>query len=243
MNSTTEGEPILESSRPRERPAHLRTPSTPAARRHSGEGAAVRAPSAASVRAQEHAAERAGKVQKLLRHRLTAPEKRTVKRIQAQRAEWLRPADPAARPSSDLVRARILQMLREDRGLTQGLHHPDSYDVLATWLVDEALSGRTAAEIIGLFLREVGAMERPEHSAPRVKTALRLLNEVLYGDVQSGPVPQGVREFRLEKRDGGLQIVGLLRVGADEERVRAACAAVLAFARHGDVDVRLVSRG
>jgi hypothetical protein len=238
IHSTSEGEP--ETSRPRPRPVHL-SPSTPVGRRISGEGAALRTPpqTVTPVRA-DHAADRSGKVQRLLRHRLTSPEKRTVKRIQAQRAEYFEPL--GERPSLDLVRAKVLQMLRDDRGLQQGGLNADAYELLAGWLVDDALSGRPAAEIVGLFLREVGAMERPELSAPRVKSALRALNEVLYGDAQDGPIPLGVREFRLEKRDGGLQIVGILRNGADEARVRAACQRALVDANLRDVDVRLVSR-
>lgn len=234
MHSTSEGEPILEP-RPREREVHLLTPVT---RRVSGDGAP---PRATPVRTREHATERTGRVERLLRHRLTSPEKRTVKRVQAQRLDWFAVGAPG-RSSRDLVSQRVLEMLREDRGLQRGLDGGAAWDQLTDWLLDEALAGRTAAEIIGLYLRETGAMERPELSAPRVKNALRVLNEVLYGDLQAGPIPQGVREFRLEKRDGGLQIVGLLRAGADEVEVGAACRATLAAAEHEDVDVRLVSR-
>lgn len=176
---------------------------------------------------------------KLLRHQLTSPEKRTVKRVQALRVDYFTAIE---RPSLDLVKSKILQMIRDDRGLQQGLTNADAFEHMAQWLVDENLAGRTGAEIIGLFLREVGAMERPELSAPRVKAALRVLNEVLYGDQQGGPIPQGVREMRLEKRDGGLQIVGVLRAGSDETMVRAACMAELKACGYADVDVRLVSR-
>ena len=48
--------------------------------------------------------------------------------------------------------------------------------------------------------------------------------------------------MRLEKRDGGMQIVGVLRTGADENTVRAACVAALKACGYNDVDVRLVSR-
>ncbi len=200
----------------------------------SGDGPAIRPPPVA-----QPAAPVVAPVHRLLRHRLTSPEKRTVKRIQATRVELFTALE---RPSQDLVRSRILQMLREDRGLQQGLPSAESYDILAGWLTDDALSGRTAAELVGLFLREIGAMERPELSAPRVKAALRVLNEVLYGDQQDGAIPQGVRELRLEKRDGGLQIVGVLRAGADESRVRQACREALRASSYPDVDVRLVSR-
>jgi hypothetical protein len=69
-----------------------------------------------------------------------------------------------------------------------------------------------------------------------------VLNEVLYGDRQDGAIPQGVRELRLEKRDGGLQIVGVLRAGAEEASVHASCLEVLQRANYHDVDVRLVTR-
>lgn len=244
-HSTVEGEP--ENSKPTPRPERPdvavlhRTPTmTPAIKRTSGEGAPLRQPTAvrASPVAQEHQADRNVRVNRLLRHKLTSPEKRTVKRIQAQRAEYFAAEE---RPSLDLVKSRILQMLRDDRGLKEGLQDAEAYEMLTKWLVDDTLSGRTAAEIVGLFLREVGAMERPELSAPRVKAALRLLNEVLYGVDQSSAIPQGIREFRLEKRDGGLQVVGVLRTGADEMSVRKACAKALANG-YGDVDVRLISR-
>lgn len=241
-HSTIEGEP--ETSKPTHRPdvAVLhRTPTmTPAIKRVSGEGAPLRTPTAAQpvARAQEHAADRQVRMNKLLRHKLTSPEKRTVKRIQAQRVEYF---GAEQRPSLDIVKSRILQMLRDDRGLKAGLNDAEAYEMLTKWLVDDTLSGRTAAEIVGLFLREVGAMERPELSAPKVKAALRVLNELLYGTEQGSPIPSGIREFRLEKRDGGLQIVGVMRTGADEAVVRKACQKALANG-YADVDVRLISR-
>lgn len=239
-SSTIEGDP--ETSKPRERPPVLhRTPTmTPAIKRVSGEGAPLRQPTAAAVapaRMQDHTADRQVRVGRLLRHKLTSPEKRTVKRIQAQRVEWFGSERVA---EVDLVKSRVLAMLREDRGLKAGIDSVEAYETLTTWLVDDALSSRTAAEVIGMFLREVGAMERPELSAPRVKAALRVLNEVLYGPDQSSAIPQGIREFRLEKRDGGLQVVGVLRTGADELSVRKACAKALANS-YGDVDVRLIA--
>jgi hypothetical protein len=230
MHSTAEGEPILEPhGRPRERPIQARRVPQPG--RISQDGP--------PVQEQKHVEERAGKVHRLLRHRLTSPEKRTVKRIEAQRSELFGGSAP---PSVDVVRARILAQLRDDRGLKQGIQSAEAYALLSQWLVDESLCGRAAAEIIGLFLREVGAMERPELSAPRVKAALRVVNEVLFGDDQDAPIPLGVREFRLEKRDGGLQIVAHLRAGADEASVAASCRKVLDAAGYKDVDVRLVSR-
>lgn len=244
-HSTVEGEP--ENSKPSPRPErpdlavlHRPPPMPPAIKRTSGDGAPLRQPTAArpAPPAQEHQEDRGARVNRLLRHKLTSPEKRTVKRIQAQRVEYFAAEE---RPSLDLVKARILQMLRDDRGLKEGLQDAEAYEMLTKWLVDDTLSGRTAAEIVGLFLREVGAMERPELSAPRVKAALRLLNAVLYGVDQSNAIPQGIRELRLEKRDGGLQVVGVLRTGADEMSVRKACAKALANG-YRDVDVRLISR-
>src|SRR5262245_60088765 len=77
MHSTAEGEPIIESARLRERPEHARR--TPQPGRMSAEGAPV-------VEAK-HLEDRTGKVHRLLRHRLTSPEKRTVKRVEALRSE------------------------------------------------------------------------------------------------------------------------------------------------------------
>jgi hypothetical protein len=236
MRTTTiEGEP--ESSKPRERSPSM----TAAIKRASGEGVALHA-ATAPVHVQDHTHEREARVGRFLRHRLTSPEKRTVKRIQAQRVDpFFAARHGMDRPALELKKARILHMLRDDRGLKAGLRSADAYEALATLLVNPALAERSAAEIIGLFLRHVGAMERPKLKAPRVKAALRLLNEVLYGSDQSSAIARSVREFRLEKRDGGIQIVGLLRAGSDEPSVMQACLNVLAKA-YRDVDVRLLAR-
>lgn len=234
MSKSLEGE--AESSQPRERPTFLRTATmTPASKRASGEGAPVRVLAVAPARVQDHSEDRQVRVGRLLRHKLTSPEKRTVKRIQAQRVEHFL---DSTRPGLELVKARVLGLLREDRGLQAGIDKPEAYQQLTGWLVDEAMSERTAAEVIGLFLREVGAMERPALSAPRVKAALRLLNEQLYGSDLSAAIPQGIREFRLEKRDGGLQIVGVLRAGAVETSVLRACTKVCGEG----IDIRLIAR-
>lgn len=245
MHSTAEGEPIAEpfplseSGRPRPRPI----PSSPArvtggepqrVGRSSGDGPAARSAPLATP-----AAPKASQLQRFLRHRLTSPEKRTVKRIEALRNELFAGTSP---PSLDLARSKILTMLRDDRGLAEGLASAEAYDHLASWLVDETLSGRQTSEIVGLYLREVGAMERPELSAPRVKAALRLLNETLFGDDQSSVLAAGVREFALEKRDGGLQVVAQLRATADEVVVMDAARKVLRERGYQDVDLRAVRR-
>lgn len=246
MHSTAEGEPIAEpsslseSGRPRPRPiTSLPARSTGGepqrVGRSSGDGPALRGAPVAPATAPP----RAGHLQRFLRHRLTSPEKRTVKRIEALRNELFAGTSP---PSLDLARSKILSMLRDDRGLAEGLSRPEAYEHLANWLVDETLSGRQAAEIVGLYLREVGAMERPELSAPRVKAALRLLNEVLFGDDQAGVLAVGVREFCLEKRDGGLQVVAQLRTNADEAVVLDTARRVLRERGYHDVDVRAVRR-
>lgn len=249
MHSTAEGEPVadlhphanLERPRPRTPLAAsgARTTGGDSQRvgRTSGDGPVTR--SAPLLQAQEPTPTKSGQLQRFLRHRLTSPEKRTVKRIEALRTELFAGTSP---PSPDLARAKILAMLREDRGLSSGLNNADAYELLANWLVDETLAGRQAAEIVGLFLREVGAMERPELSAPRVKAALRVLNEVLFGDDQAGALAVGVREFGLEKRDGGLQVVAHLRTTADEAGVLEASRAILRERGYSDVDVRAVRR-
>ena len=247
MHSTAEGEPIADTNpqsdlgRPRPRPTQTGTPP----RATGGEGQRVGrtsgdGPAARSAQVLPAAAPaRPGQLQRFLRHRLTSPEKRTVKRIEALRTELFAGTSP---PSADLAHAKILSMLREDRGLAGGLDNADAYQLLANWLVDETLAGRAAAEIVGLFLREVGAMERPELSAPRVKAALRVLNEVLFGDDQAGALAVGVREFGLEKRDGGLQVVAHLRTTADEAGVLEAARTVLRERGYPDVDLRAVRR-
>ncbi len=247
MHSTAEGEPIADThphsdfGRPRPRPPVTGSPARTTGGggqrvgRTSGDGPAAR--SAAVLPTPAPA--RPGQLQRFLRHRLTSPEKRTVKRIEALRTELFAGTSP---PSPDLARAKILSMLREDRGLASGLDGADAYHHLASWLVDETLAGRQAAEIVGLYLREVGAMERPELSAPRVKAALRVLNEVLFGDDQAGALAVGVREFGLEKRDGGLQIVAHLRTTANEAAVLEAARVVLRERGYPDVDLRGVHR-
>ncbi len=247
MHSTAEGEPIADlphssdPGSPRPRSSLLTAPVRAAGGeaksvgRTSGDGPAAR--SAPVLPAPAPA--RPGQLQRFLRHRLTSPEKRTVKRIEALRTELFAGTSP---PSADLARAKILTMLRDDRGLATGIEGAEAYELLATWLVDENLAGRQAAEIVGLFLRETGAMERPELSAPRVKAALRLLNEVLFGDDQGGVLAVGVREFALEKRDGGLQVVAHLRTTADEDSVLETARAVLRERGYADVDLRAVRR-
>lgn len=250
MHTQPDSDALSDSSRPREVPTHMVTAATSTAltstaptsiRRVSGEGVPLRASMGAiAADVRDQAAERASKTPRLLRHRLTAPEKRTIKRIQAQRVELFGAASEL-RPAPEATRTRLLQILREDRGLAQGLE-ASAYDTLVEWLVDESQAPRSAADVVGEFLREVGAMERPELSAPRVKSALRVLNDALYAEPQTGPITAGVREFRLEKRDGGLQVVALLRNGAHDDAVARACRAALARHDLADIDVRLVSR-
>jgi hypothetical protein len=173
---------------------------------------------------------------RLLGHAITSPQKRTLKRIEALRGGLF---DGGF--AMDDVKARILSLLVDDRELRVSVPRPQ-LEQLAFALVDGNNSEFNTAELIGGFLRNLGAMQRPELNAPRVKQALRVLNEVLFADAQDGAVAQGVREFKLEKRDGGLQIVAVLRRGASFDAVRADAKTVLAKNALTDIDIRIESR-
>ena len=170
---------------------------------------------------------------RLLGHALTTPQKRTLKRIEALRGGLF---DGGF--MSEEVRTRVVSLLFDDRELRSAISR-NALEELADVLLDPTLAGQTTADLVGAYLRDLGAMQRPELSAPRVKSALRALNDVLFGDNQGHVIAAGVREFKLEKRDGGLQIVAVLRKTASFDGVRAATHDVLKAAGLGDVDVRI----
>jgi hypothetical protein len=173
---------------------------------------------------------------RLLGHAITSPQKRTIKRIEALRGGLFDGGFVA-----EEVLARIVSLLEDDREMRVSVS-PRKLKLLAEVLVDATFAEHTTADVVGAFLRKLGAMQRPELNAPRVKQALRVLNEVLFSDEQDGPVASGVREFKLEKRDGGLQIVAVLRRGASFEDVRAHAAHVLQAASLQDIDIRIEAR-
>lgn len=210
-------------SRPQPRPVHTRrTPQS----RMPGE------PSNPRPRPREASNPRP-RPHRLLGHALTTPQKRTLKRIEALRGGLF---DGGF--LKDEVRTRITSLLFDDRELRSAISR-NALDELTDVLLDPTLGGQTTADLVGAFLRDLGAMQRPELSAPRVKSALRALNDVLFGDDQQHVIAKSVREFKLEKRDGGLQIVAVLRKTASFDEVRAATSGVLNAATLKDVDVRI----
>jgi hypothetical protein len=170
---------------------------------------------------------------RLLGHALTSPQKRTLKRIEALRGGLFDGGFLI-----DEVRTRVTSLLFDDRELRSAITR-NALEELTDILLDPTLGGQTTADLVGAFLRDLGAMQRPELSAPRVKNALRALNDVLFGDDQSHVIAKGVREFKLEKRDGGLQIVAVLRKTASFDGIRAAADAVLKAEGLKEIDVRI----
>lgn len=178
----------------------------------------------------------------LLRHNLTSPEKKTLKRIEALRRALAAGVDDNGAPVSvDSVGARIHDHLKVDRGLA-GNVVGDGFVILAGRLVDAQRLHTPAATLVGDYLRESGATERGNVTPERVKAALQVLNDALYDlDRAAAPIPSSVRELRLEKRDGGLQIAAVLRVGADDAVATAALERELRRANYADVVVRCVA--
>ncbi len=203
--------------------------------RTSGEGNAVRAAGKPRPPAKQPTTASA----QLLRHNLTSPEKKTLKRIEALRRALSRGVDDDGHGvCADSVGSRIYDHLRIDRGLAGNVAE-DGYAVLAGRLVDAGQLATPAATLVGDYLREVGAMERGLVTPERVKQALAVLNDALYDhDRAHAPIPSSIRELKLEKRDGGLQIAALLRVGASEDFALAALNVELQRAGFGDVVVR-----
>ena len=203
--------------------------------RTSGEGSAVRQARQQAVRAPVRQTATA----QLLRHNLTAPEKKTLKRIEAlRRALHAGVHDDGMPIDRDSLGARIFDHLRIDRGLA-GNVPADDYAVLAGRLLDPDRSAVPAATVVGDYLREVGATERGSATPERVKRALQILNDALYDhDRAQAPIPSAVRELKLEKRDGGLQIVAHLRVGATEATALDALTFELSRAGFADIMVR-----
>lgn len=175
----------------------------------------------------------------LLRHNLTSPEKKTLKRIEALRRDLITGVDgDGHRVDADSTGARIYDHLKNDRGLA-GNVVGDGYAVLAGRLVDASKLTVPAATLVGDFLRESGATERGSVTPERVKQALQVLNDALYDhDRANAPIPSSVKELKLEKRDGGLQIAAVLRAGASESLAKDALLVELQRAGFSDVVVR-----
>jgi len=198
--------------------------------RTSGEGAPVR-PSPPPPRPQPNS-------QALLRHSITAPEKKTLKRIEALRRALRAGVDDDGAPVTEAgVLAAIEGHLRLDRGL-QGHIVGNDFARLARHLIDVDRA-TAAASVVGDWLRAVGGIERGTVTAERIKAALALLNDALYDhDDANAPIPRSVKDLKIEKRDGGLQILALLRQGADDALASQALRSELARAGYGDIVVR-----
>lgn len=169
----------------------------------------------------------------LLRHSLVSPEKKTLKRIEAARGAALR-----GEQHLDDARAAIAAHLRADRGLASALDD-EAFDQLTIALLDAAQLATAAATIVGRFLRAAGGIERSAVTPERVKAALVVVNDALYDlDHPNAPIPAAVREAKIERRDGGLQLIAWLRHGADDDVALAALKALLKNTGYGDIDVR-----
>lgn len=202
--------------------------------RLSGEGPPVTVPARVSPPARP--ATLAGQ---LLRHALVAPEKKTLKRIEALRTAIVRGCDDRGHfVDVDSAAVAIVSHLRADRGLDAALDAA-AIATLSSALLDIDQRSTAAATIVGRFLRAAGGIERSAVTPERVKAALLVINDALYDfDNASAPIPAAVREVKVEKRDGGLQLVAQLRQGADDESVRAALSLELKNAGYGDIDIR-----
>jgi hypothetical protein len=203
--------------------------------RTSGEGAPVRPsapPSAPPARSRPATST-------LLRHNLTAPEKRTLKRIEAVRRALRAGVDDDGAPVTDAsALSRVADLLRADRGLADHVAG-DTPVQLARRLLDPARTATAAATVVGDWLREVGGIERGTVTADRIKLALAVLQDALFDHRDpEATIAAWVRDVKIEKRDGGLQLLAALRVGADEAAVTAALRRELDRAGHGDVVLR-----
>jgi hypothetical protein len=211
--------------------------------RSSGDGQALHTGNTASISRRQrayllpqHKRTAAGQ---LLRHNLVTPEKKTLKRIDALRRQLATGVDDhGVAVNVDSIGARIYELLRLDRGLS-GSVADEAFVGLASKLTDQDRLGHTAASVVGSFLRSIGGIERSKATPERVKSALAMLSDALYDlDDPDAPIPAHVRDLRMERRDGGLQIVAILRHRGDEELAILALKAELRRGGYGDIDVR-----
>jgi hypothetical protein len=201
--------------------------------RVSGEGAPVR-PKAPPARPRPATA-----AAQHLRHNITAPEKKTLKRIEALRRSLRSGVDEDGVVVDVVaVRSKIDAHLRLDRGLA-GHVDTGGCAVLAERMVDPARFMVAAATMVGEWLRDVGGIERGTVTPDRIKAALSTLQDALYDhDAVHSPIATWVRDIKIEKRDGGLQLLAVLRLGADAGVVSAALRHALDRAGHADVVLR-----
>lgn len=170
----------------------------------------------------------------LLRHSLVTPEKRTLKRIEALRKDSFTSA--AFNPQA--LRAVVDQHLAADRSLAEALAG-EPLALLAAALCDPGQASTATATIVGRFLRAAGGIERSQITPERVKAALQVLTDAVYDlEHPTAPIPMAVRDVKIEKRDGGLQLVAILRHSADDVATVSVLRQTLQQAGYGDIDVR-----
>ena len=207
----------------------------------SGEGTPIRDATAPSARQRPLVAPPARRslAGQLLRHSLVTPEKRTLKRIDTLRQSLPAMADDVAGVDLSAVGARIYDHLRQDRGLSAAVSD-EGFVTLAEQLLQRATLGQTAASVVGDFLRGAGGIERGRATPERVKDALAALCDALYDlDHPAAPIPSLVRDLQVEKRDGGLQLVAVLRQHADDDDALVALRRELDRTGYSDIDVRV----
>ncbi len=137
------------------------------------------------------------------RHAALIPEKKTLKRLEELRA--------LAAPGLALI-GRAVEILQGDRGMA--VMEPAALQELARELVDERVRRRPAAEVIGETVRKSVKVEPPGATLPWLKSASRCMNQIVAGTrivpSASAEWMEGARvvdEFKVEKRDGGAQLV------------------------------------
>jgi hypothetical protein len=207
----------------------------------SGEGSPIRDATAPSARQRALVTrpERRSLAGQLLRHSLVTPEKRTLKRIDALRQTVLAAMTGGADVDVSAVGARIYDHLRQDRGLNAAVSDA-GFITLAEHLLQRATLGQTAASVVGAFLRGAGGIERGRATPERVKAALAALCDALYDlDHPAAPIPSLVRDVQVEKRDGGLQLVAVLRQHAADDEALVALRRELDRTGYSDIDVRV----
>jgi hypothetical protein len=163
------------------------------------------------------------------RHAALVPEKKTLKRLEELRSLPV--------PSTALF-GRAVEILRLDRGLAANLEE-DVLQLLAKSLVEERGRKRAAAELIGEAVRAQVKVQPPGAGLPALKSAAKTLNDVLR---KTSTTPaRVVDELRVEKRDGGAQLVALATSLEDEapSAVVASLRALLVQHGFGPLDVRL----
>lgn len=221
---------------PSQPPGHARTTSMT-----SGEGTGIHDSTAPSARQRALVArpERRSLAGQLLRHSFVTPEKRTLKRIDALRQAVQAAMNGGADVDVGAVGARIYDHLRQDRGLSVAVSDA-GFVTLAEHLLQRARLGQTAASVVGDFLRGAGGIERGRATTERVKAALAALNDALYDlDHPKAPIPSLVRDLQVEKRDGGLQLVAVLRQHAADDEALVALRRELDRTGYSDIDVRV----